>query len=83
MNLSGGELADMLPTGDDPGNALLIQESFGPAEASNRRCHLTSHSDPALRFARGVATSLTLTAPYAGSLANLANADSSNAAVCP
>ena len=56
MNLSGGELADMLPTGDDPGNALLIQESFGPAEASNRRCHITSHSDPALRFARGEMT---------------------------
>ena len=52
MNLTAGELADVLLVEDDPGDVLLIQESFGPAEASNRRCHVASHSDQALRFVR-------------------------------
>ena len=52
MNLTAGELADVLLVEDDPGDALLIEESFGPAEASNRRCHVASHSDQALRFVR-------------------------------
>jgi CheY-like chemotaxis protein len=52
MNLTAGELADVLLVEDDPGDALLIQESFGPPEASNRRCHVASHSDQALRFVR-------------------------------
>ena len=52
MNLTAGELADVLLVEDDPGDALLIQESFGPAEVSNRRCHVASHSDQALRFVR-------------------------------
>ena len=44
----------MLLAEDDPGDALLIQESFGPADSSNRRCHVASHSDEALRFVRGI-----------------------------
>src|SRR5215467_1830910 len=52
MNLTAGELADVLLVEDDPGDALLIEESFGPAEVSNRRCHVASHSDQALRFVR-------------------------------
>ena len=52
MNLTAGELTDVLLVEDDPGDVLLIQESFGPAEASNRRCHVASHSDQALRFVR-------------------------------
>jgi len=52
MNLIAGELADVLLVEDDPGDALLIEESFGPAEVSNRRCHVASHSDQALRFVR-------------------------------
>jgi two-component system response regulator len=52
MNLTAGELADVLLVEDDPGDALLIQESFGPADSSNRRCHVASHSDEALRFVR-------------------------------
>ncbi len=52
MNLTAGELAHVLLVEDDPGDALLIQESFGPAETSNRRCHVTSDSDEALRFVR-------------------------------
>lgn len=45
MNLVADELADVLLVEDDPGDALLIQESFGPAESSNRRCHVASCSD--------------------------------------
>jgi len=52
MNLVADELADVLLVEDDPGDALLIEESFGPAEVSNRRCHVASHSDQALRFVR-------------------------------
>jgi CheY-like chemotaxis protein len=52
MNLVADELADVLLVEDDPGDALLIQESFGPAESSNRRCHVASCSDQALRFVR-------------------------------
>ena len=52
MNLVADELADVLLVEDDPGDALLIQESFGPAETSNRRCHVTSRGDQALRFVR-------------------------------
>jgi two-component system response regulator len=52
MNLIADELADVLLVEDDPGDALLIQESFGPADASNRRCHVASCSDQALRFVR-------------------------------
>jgi CheY-like chemotaxis protein len=52
MNQTAGELADVLLVEDDPGDALLIQESFGPADSSNRRCHVASHSDEALRFVR-------------------------------
>jgi two-component system response regulator len=52
MNLIADELADVLLVEDDPGDALLIQESFGPAESSNRRCHVASCSDQALRFVR-------------------------------
>jgi len=52
MNHTAGELTDVLLVEDDPGDVLLIQESFGPAEASNRRCHVASHSDQALRFVR-------------------------------
>jgi CheY-like chemotaxis protein len=52
MNLVAGEMADVLLVEDDPGDALLIEESFGPAEASNRRCHVASHRDQALRFVR-------------------------------
>jgi len=52
MNLTPGELTDVLVVEDDPGDALLIQESFGPADSSNRRCHVASHSDQALRFVR-------------------------------
>ena len=52
MNLTARELADVLLVEDDPGDALLIQESFGPSGSSNRRCHVASHSDQALRFVR-------------------------------
>lgn len=52
MNLTADEMADVLLVEDDPGDALLIQESFGPAEASNRRCHVASHRDEALQFVR-------------------------------
>ena len=52
MNLVADELADVLLVEDDPGDALLIQESFGPAESSNRRCHVASCSDQALQFVR-------------------------------
>jgi CheY-like chemotaxis protein len=52
MNLVADELADVLLVEDDPGDALLIQESFGAAESSNRRCHVASCSDQALRFVR-------------------------------
>jgi CheY-like chemotaxis protein len=52
MNRTAGELADVLLVEDDPGDALLIQESFGPAGSSNRRCHVASHSDQALREVR-------------------------------
>jgi CheY-like chemotaxis protein len=52
MNLVADELADVLLVEDDPGDALLIEESFGPAETSNRRCHVASHADEALRFVR-------------------------------
>ncbi len=52
MNLTAAEPADVLLVEDDPGDALLIQEFFGPAEDSNRRCHVASHSDQALRFVR-------------------------------
>ena len=82
MNLTGGELADVLLGEDDPGDALLIHEPLGPAEASNSRCHVTSHRDQALRFARRrAATFLILTATYAGPLADLANADASKGTV--
>jgi two-component system response regulator len=52
MNLIADELADVLLVEDDPGDALLIEESFGPAETSNRRCHVASRGDQALRFVR-------------------------------
>jgi CheY-like chemotaxis protein len=52
MNLAADELADVLLVEDDPGDALLIQESFGLAGSSNRRCHVASHGDEALRFVR-------------------------------
>jgi CheY-like chemotaxis protein len=52
MNFIAGELADVLLVEDDAGDALLIQESFGPAEASNRRCHVASRGDQALQFVR-------------------------------
>lgn len=52
MNLIADELADVLLVEDDPGDALLIQESFGPAGTSNRRCHVASQGDEALRFVR-------------------------------
>ena len=82
MNLTGGELTDVQPAGHHPGDALLTQESFGPAEASNRRRHGTSHRGQALRFARRrAATFLTLTATYAGSLADVANTNASDRTV--
>jgi CheY-like chemotaxis protein len=52
VNLIANELADVLLVEDDPGDALLIEESFGPGEGSNRRCHVASRSDQALRFVR-------------------------------
>ena len=33
-------------------DALLIEESFGPGESSNRRGHVISRSDQAMRFVR-------------------------------
>ena len=52
MNVTASELAHVLVVEDDPGDALLIQESFGPADVSNRRCHVAVDSDQALRFVR-------------------------------
>jgi CheY-like chemotaxis protein len=46
------EPADVLIVEDDPGDALLIQESFGPLIGRGRRCHVASRSDEALRFLR-------------------------------
>jgi len=52
MDLADDELAHVLLVEDDPGDALLMRECFEPADVSNRRCHVTSNSDEALRFVR-------------------------------
>jgi CheY-like chemotaxis protein len=52
MNLANGDLAHVLLVEDDPGDALLTQECFGPAGTSDRRCHVASDGDQALRFVR-------------------------------
>ena len=52
MSLAGGALAHVLLVEDDPGDALIIQESFGPAGLSRSCCHVTADSNQALRFVR-------------------------------
>jgi CheY-like chemotaxis protein len=52
MERTRTDIADILLVDDDPGDVLLIQESFLQADASGRRCHVAGHATAALNFVR-------------------------------
>jgi CheY-like chemotaxis protein len=53
MDRTHADIADILLVDDDPGDVLLIQESFLQADArTSRRCHVADDAAAALNFVR-------------------------------